>query len=364
MNKEPIRKEIEKLKPYVPGKSAAEVEKELKITSIVKLASNENPLGPSPKALELIKRRLNDLSIYPDQHSIELKEALAKKLGLDMKNIIIGNGSDEIMQLAAATFLSAREEAIISENTFSTYEFVVRLFDGNPIFIPLKDYTYDLEAMAKAIGGKTKLIFLCNPNNPTGTIFTDKAFDSFLKNVPKNVIVVIDEAYSEYVECKDYPKSIDYVKEGKSIIVLRTFSKIYGLAGLRVGYGIARPEIINYLNLVKLPFNVNRLAQGAATASLEDSEQIKRSIKSNKEGKAYLYSELDKLGLKFLKTEANFIWIDVKRAADVLFMELMRQGIIVRPLSSFSMPEAIRVTVGTAEQNKRLIEALKDILQK
>ena len=359
MDKEPIRKELEKLKPYIPGKSKEEVEKELKITKVIKLASNENPLGPSPKALELIKERLNSLSVYPDQHSIELKEGISKKLGLDTNNIIVGNGSDEIMQLAAATFLSAREEAILSENTYSTYEFVVRLFDGDPVFIPLKNYTYDLEGMAKAITDRTKLIFLCNPNSPTGTIYTAKEFDSFLKKVPKNVIVVSDEAYSEYVESKDYPKSIDYVREGRNMIVLRTFSKIYGLAGLRAGYGIAKPEIIKYLNLVKLPFNVNRLAQGAAAVSLEDDDHIEKSIKSNKEGKAYLYSELEKLGLNFLKTEANFIWIDVKRNADVLFMELMRQGVIIRPLSSFGMPEAIRVTVGTAEQNKRFIETLK-----
>ncbi|MCX5725650.1 MAG: histidinol-phosphate transaminase, partial [Candidatus Saganbacteria bacterium] len=241
MDKEPIRKELDKLKPYIPGRSREEVERELKITKVIKLASNENPLGPSPKALELIKKRLPDLNIYPDQHSTELREALSKKLNLDMKNLIVGNGSDEIMQLAAATFLSAREEALISRNTFSTYEFCTRLMDGEPIFVGLKDNTYDLEGFANAITVKTKLIWLCNPNSPTGTIFTAKEFDSFMKKVPKNVIVVIDEAYSEYVESKDYPKSIDYVREGRSIIVLRTFSKIYGLAGLRIGYGIAKP---------------------------------------------------------------------------------------------------------------------------
>ncbi len=357
--KEPIRKSIDKLKPYIPGRAAEEVQRELKIPSVVKLASNENPLGPSSLALDIIQRRLKDISIYPDQNSIELKEVLAKRLEVDVSNLIIGNGSDEIMLLAAATFLTAGEEAIISRNTFSTYEFCTRLMDGEPSFVDLKDYTYNLEGFAKAITNKTKLVWLCNPNNPTGTIFTQKQLDSFLNKIPKNAIVVIDEAYNEYVESPEYPTSIKYVKEGQNVIVLRTFSKIYGLAGLRVGYGIAKTGLIKYLSLVKLPFNVNRIAQAAAVAALDDKEHLKKSLKNNQEGKKYLYSELDKMGLNYLKTEANFIWIDVKTSADALFMRMMREGVIVRPLSSFDMLEAIRVTIGTPEQNKRFIEAFK-----
>jgi len=356
-----IRKGIKKLKPYIPGKGKEEAKKAGAV-EIIKLASNENPLGPSPKALKLIQRRLKDSSVYPDQYAIEIKTALAKKLGVKEENLTIGNGSDEIMQLAAATFLSTGDEVVLSRNTFSTYEFVTRLFDGQPIFVPLKNYSYDLPAMADKIGEKTKLVFLCNPNNPTGTIFRAAELEAFLSILPKGVIVVIDEAYSEYVESKDYPDSIKYVKQGKDIIVLRTFSKIYGLAGLRIGYAIARPEIINYLNLVKLPFNVNRTAIAGALGGLEDKAFVKKSLKLNKDGKKHLYKELEALGLKYVKTEANFIYFEIKGLADVMFMELMRRGAIIRPLSSFDMPNSIRVTVGTKKQNKRFIEALKEVV--
>jgi len=359
-----IRKEINKIKPYVPGKSAKEVEIELNVQGVIKLASNENPLGPSPKAQELIKKRLKDVNVYPDQTSIELREALSGKLGVDKDCIIIGNGSDEIMQLAAATFLSAGEDSLISENTFSTYEFCTRLFDGNPVFIPQKDFKYDLDGFASKMTEKTKLVWLCNPNNPTGTAFSQKELEAFLAKIPKNVIVVIDEAYGEYVETEDFPKSVDFVKQGRNVIVLRTFSKIYGLAGLRIGYGIAKQDIIKYLNLTKLPFNVNRLALAGAIAGLEDKEFVEKSKKMVSEGKKYLYSELDQLKLKYQKTEANFIFVDVNRNTDKVFVEMMKKGVIIRPLSSFGFGEAIRVTVGTKEQNSRLIEALKAVLGK
>lgn len=359
-----IRKELKNIKPYVPGKPAGEAEFELKISGVIKLASNENPLGPSPRALEAIQKKLKDVNVYPDQTSMELREALSKKLGIDKEWLIIGNGSDEIMQLAAATFLSAKEEALISENTFSTYEFCTRLFDGNPVFVPLKDYKYNLDGFAKRITGKTKLVWLCAPNNPTGTIFTKAELEGFLTKVPKSAIVVIDEAYGEYAESPDYTTGIEYVKKGQNVIVLKTFSKIYGLAGLRIGYGIAKPEIIKYLNLAKLPFNVNRLAVAAGVSALEDKDFVAKSLKMNREGKKLLYAEFDKMGLKYVKTEANFVFVDVNRNCDKVFMEMMRQGVIIRPLSSFGFGEAIRVTVGTEEQNKRFVESLKTVLQK
>ena len=266
------------------------------------------------------------------------------------------------MLLCAATFLNAREEVVLSKNTFSTYEFVTRLMDGDPVFVDLKNYTYDLEGMRAAISPKTKLIFVCSPNNPTGTISAKKEIENLLAQVPEKVIIVLDEAYSEYVESKEYPDSLEYIKQGKNIIVLRTFSKIYGLAGLRVGYGIARPDLIKYLNLVKLPFNVNRLAQMTAVEALKDGAFIKKSRTNNREGKKYLYAELEKLKLKFVPTEANFIFIEIGRDADLFFMKLMKQGVIVRPLSSFGLREAIRVTIGTPEQNRKFIEALKKVL--
>ncbi len=354
MAEEIIRPAIKELKEYIPGKTPKE-------PGIIKLSSNENPFGPSPKALEAINKEAKNLQIYPDQKSILLREALSKKLKIDEDCIIIGNGSDEIMQLAAATFLKSGEEVILSKNTFSVYEFVTRLLDGRPVFVDLKDYAQDLDAVAKAVTAKTKMIFLCNPHNPTGTLFTAKDLEAFLKKIPENILVIIDEAYAEYVETKDFPESLKLVKQFTNILVLRTFSKFYGLAGLRVGYGIANKDLIHYMFRAKLPFNVNRLAQAGAKAALDDTEFLERTYKNNIEGKKYLYAELDKLGLEHKKTESNFIYINVKRPADELFINMMKQRVIIRPLTSFGLPEAIRISIGTKEQNEKFIEALKKV---
>ncbi|MBU0687050.1 MAG: histidinol-phosphate transaminase [Candidatus Margulisbacteria bacterium] len=355
MVKDKIRPSLEEIKPYVPGKNPD-------VETVIKLASNENPLGPSKKAMSAIRAGLKKINIYPDQHALLLKDALSRKLGVSPAHIIVGNGSDEIMQFVTAAFLNAREQVITSKHTFSTYEFVTRVFDGEPLFAETRDRAHSLDEISGAVTLTTKLIFLCNPNNPTGTIFTHKQLVKFLNQLPKGVIVVLDEAYREYVESKDFPDSLALIKEGRDIIVLRTFSKIYGLAALRVGYGIARPEIIKYLNLVKLPFNVNGLAQIAGAAALKDTAHVKRSIKNNKAGKKYLYKELDALGLDYKKTEANFIFVSLKQNADEMFLNLMRKGVIIRPLTSFGLPQAIRVTVGTPAQNKKFVEALKKVL--
>jgi histidinol-phosphate aminotransferase len=349
-----IRPAIKGIKEYIPGKTPKE-------PGIVKLASNENPFGPSPKALEAIAKEAKNLQIYPDQKSILLREALAKKLKVADDNIIIGNGSDEIMQLAAATFLKPGEEVILSKNTFSIYEMVTRVFDGKLVFVDLKDYAQDLDAMAAAITPKTKLIFLCNPHNPTGSLISKKALHDFLTKVPDNVLVVIDEAYIEFTDPKLAPESISYVLEGKNVLVLRTFSKFYGLAGLRAGYGIAPKELIGYMMRVKPPFNVNRLAQAGAKAALDDKAFTNKTYKNNLEGKKYLYAELDKLGLEYKKTESNFIFVNIKRSADELFMQLMKKGIIIRPLTSFGLPQAIRVSIGTKEQNQKFISSLANL---
>lgn len=356
MVKEQVRPSLEEIKPYLPGKTPKE-------EGIIKLASNENPLGPSRKALTAIRQSLKRANIYPDQHSLLLKDALSRKLGVSPAHLICGNGSDEIMQFITATFLNAREQVITSKHTFSTYDFVTHVFDGEPFAADATDYEHSLDEIAANVSLKTKIIFLCNPNNPTGTIFTHKQLVRFLEKLPKGVLVVLDEAYSEYAESKDFPKSLELLKEGRDIIILRTFSKIYGLAALRVGYGIAKPEIIKYLNLVKLPFNVNGIAQIAAVAALKDTAHVKRSIRNNKAGKKYLYAALDELGLEYKKTEANFIFINLKRKADEVFLDLMRRGVIIRPLTSFGAPEAIRVTVGTPSQNKKFITALEKVLQ-
>ncbi|MFH1683601.1 MAG: histidinol-phosphate transaminase [Candidatus Margulisiibacteriota bacterium] len=355
MAEEFLRDAVKGIKEYVPGKTPKE-------PGIVKLASNENPFGPSPKALEAISKEAKNLQIYPDQKSILLREALSKMLKIKDNCIIIGNGSDEIMQIAAATFLNPGEEVIIPENTFSLYEFVVRIFDGKLVFVPLKDLAQDLDAMAKAVTPKTKMIFLCNPHNPTGTMINRKDFHEFLKKVPDNVLVIVDEAYAEFVESKELPESLSYVLEGKNVLVLRTFSKFYGLAGLRVGYGIAKAELVKYLFRLKPPFNVNRLAQAGAKAALDDKKFLEKTYKNNLEGKKYLYAELDKLGLGYIKTESNFILINIKKPADQMFLEMMKQRIIIRPLTSFGLPEAIRVSIGTKEQNEKFIAALKKLL--
>ncbi len=354
MIEDAVRPNLSSLPPYVPGENPEQA-------GVIKLASNENPLGPSPLAMEFIKKSLSGLSVYPDQHASLLKEALAEKLSVSADNLIVGNGSDEIMFMAAAAFLTAGEEAIISKNTFSSYEFVCRLMDGRPVMVDLKNYAYDLEGMLAALTPKSKLIFICSPNNPTGTISPRKELESFLSRVPENVIVVIDEAYREYVESSEYPDTIKYIKDRPNLLVLRTFSKIYGLAGLRVGYGIASEKLIKYLRLVKLPFNVNGLAL-AAREALKDEGFVQKSIKNNQEGKKYLYTELNKLGLKNIPTEANFIFVELGQEADMVFINLMKEGVIVRPLSSFGFKSALRVTIGTPEQNKKFIGAMKKVL--
>ncbi len=344
-----IRPEIKGIKDYTPGKT---------VPGLIKLASNENPFGPSPKALEAIKKAGKTLHIYPDQKSTLLREALAKKFGLKENNTIIGNGSDEIMQIAAATYLKSNEEVIISKNTFSVYEFVTRLLGGKPVFVALKNLEQDLEAMAEAINPKTKMIFLCNPHNPTGTYISMEKITDFIKKVPKNILIVIDEAYAEFSEASDFPGSVNLVNQNENVLILRTLSKFYGLAGLRIGYGLAQPELIKYMFRAKLPFNVSRLAQEGAIAALSDKAFEQKTFKNNAEGKKYLYSELEKRGVEYKKTEANFVFINLKKSADQFFMGMMKKGIIIRPLTSFGFPEAIRVSIGTKEQNKKFIACL------
>ncbi|MFA4967632.1 MAG: histidinol-phosphate transaminase [Candidatus Margulisiibacteriota bacterium] len=347
------RPNVNEIKDYIPGKTPKE-------PGAVKLASNENPFGPSPKALDAIAKEAKNLQIYPDQKSTLLRGALAKKFGLAADCFVCGNGSDDIMQILGATYLNPGDEVIISKNTFSVYELVARMFDGKMVFVALNDFALDLESIGSAITNKTKMIFLTNPNNPTGTIFTAKEFDSFMGKVPENVLVIVDEAYAEYVESKDFPNTINYIKEGRSVVALRTFSKFYGLAGLRIGYGAGPKELIAPMFRTKMPFNVNRLAQAAAGAALDDKEFLDKTYKNNLEGKKYFYSELDKLGIKYKKTESNFIFIDIQKSADEFFLNMMREGIIIRPLTSFGLPEAIRVSIGTREQNEKFMAVLKN----
>jgi histidinol-phosphate aminotransferase len=347
-----IRQALEDIKDYIPGKNPTK-------PGMIKLASNENPFGPSPKALKAIVDETRRLHIYPDQKSILLRDALSKKLSLPGSQIIIGNGSDEIMQIVACTVLNPGEEVIIPKNTFSLYEFVARLMAGLPVLVDLKNYEQDLDSMARAVTPKTKIIFLCNPHNPSGTYINQAKLNAFLASVPNNVLVIIDEAYAEFSDAKDFPDAVSLVKKHENILVLRTFSKYYGLAGLRVGYGLANENLVKYLFRAKLPFNVSRLAQAGALASLDDKAYLEKTYKNNIEGKTYLYQEFGKMGLAYLATQSNFIFIDIKQEADGCFLEMLKKGVIIRPLTSFGLPNAIRVSIGTKEHSQKLISALK-----
>ncbi|MEK7842342.1 MAG: histidinol-phosphate transaminase [Deltaproteobacteria bacterium] len=353
-----VSDEIETLIPYPPGKPIEEVERELGIKGSIKLASNENPLGPSPKAVDAVSKALKNLHRYPDGGCYYLKEKLAKRLGVKPENLIIGNGSNEIIELVVRTFLRPGAEAIMGNPSFAVYPLVVPAAGGKAVLVPLKNLTHDLDAMADAITEKTKIVFIANPNNPTGTMVAKKELDKFCARMPEDIILVLDEAYYEFVTSRDFPNSFEYLKEGKNVVILRTFSKIYGLAGLRIGYGIAPEKLVFYMNKVRQPFNVNSLAQIAAMAALDDEEHLKKSQKNNKEGLEYLFNELKAMGIEHVTTQANFFLIKVGKGKEI-YDALLRQGVIVRPMASYGLGEYIRVTVGTAEENKRFMEAIR-----
>jgi histidinol-phosphate aminotransferase len=348
---------IQALEPYPPGKPIDELEREYGVSGSIKLASNENPLGPSPKAIEAIRRALLDVNRYPDGSCYHLKRALARKIGVSPETLLIGNGSNEILELAVRTFLRAGEEAVMADQAFIIYRMLVQGQGGRAKCIPLRNFTHDLEAIAEAVTPETRLVFLANPNNPTGTIFKRDAWDEFLAAVPENVIVVMDEAYAEYVDDKDYPDTLADLRRRRPILVLRTFSKIYGLAGLRVGYGVGQPELIDLMNRLRAPFNVNTLAQVAALAALGDDEHVQRTRQVNREGMAYLREALTRLGYELVPSWANFILVRVGSALRV-YDALLRLGVIVRPVPVYGFPEHLRVSVGTREENERLIGAL------
>jgi histidinol-phosphate aminotransferase len=350
-----VRQTVLGMEPYNPGKPIEEVKRELGLTDVIKLASNENPLGPSPLAKQAIVSSVEEANLYPDGSGFALRQKLAKKFEVAMDEIILGSGSDEIISMLAQTFIAPGDEAVTSETSFVRYEQAVALMDGVMKFAPMQNYTYDLKAIAKLITPKTKLVFIANPNNPTGTMVDKTAVAELMQRVPPEVLVVFDEAYYEYVQNPEYPQTFEYFRNGKNVIILRTFSKIYGLAGFRVGYGFANPELLNLLNKVRPPFNVNRMAQIAALASLDDVAHVNKSRETNRLGKEYIYAECSKLGLEYVPTAANFILIKCPINAKQIFDNLLRQGVIVRQTST----QHIRVTIGTMPQNERFIIALK-----
>ena len=356
-----VRKGIMDLKPYIPGKPIEDVKRELGLKEVIKLASNETSVGPSPLAVEAIKKEVENINLYPEATSKLLREKLADKLKIDKEMIIYGNGADDVIDLIGMAFINEGDEVITCETTFPAYRTAVKIMGGKFISVKLKDFRFDLGKIVKRINEKTKMIFLCNPNNPTGTIITKEEVSAFMRKVPQDVIVVFDEAYYDYVEDKNYPNSLSYILEGKNVIVIRTFSKIAGIAGVRVGYGIAKPELIGYLRRVVNPFTTNRLAQVAALASLDDEEHRRKVLSSNQEGKKYLYRELKKLELFYVPTETNFIFVDVKEGSEVIFNKLLKKGVIIRPGKPYGCANFIRVTIGTAYENKKFIQAIREI---
>ncbi|HOQ08823.1 MAG TPA: histidinol-phosphate transaminase [Syntrophomonadaceae bacterium] len=357
------RSAIFSLKPYVPGKPIEEVKRELGLEDIVKLASNENPLGPSPLAQRAAASILDQLHYYPDSNCFELKQKLSERYNLSPSSILIGNGSDELLKLAALAFLNPGEQVVLPQPSFSAYEFSAKVMDGVCLPVPLADFTHDLSAMLQAVTEQTKIIYICNPNNPTGTIVSREQIDEFMSQVPDHVLVVFDEAYSEYAESPDYVSGLEYLRAGKNVMVCRTFSKIYGLAGLRIGYAFTTPEIAGAIERVTDPFNVNSVAQIAALAALDDFEHLWTSQELNQKGKHYLYEQLNNLGLYYVPTQANFIFIDTRQDCRKVFQGLLQQGVIVRPGDVFGYPTFIRVTIGTAAENARFINSLRTVLE-
>jgi histidinol-phosphate aminotransferase len=353
---------IRTLVPYAPGKPIEEVEREYGIANSIKLASNENPLGPSPKALNAIREKLEQLHLYPDGDCFYLKQALAKKLAVSPEQLIFGNGSNEIIELAAHTFMRAGDEAVMARQAFVVYKLIVQAVGGHAKEVPLRNFTHDLKAIAKTISSKTRMVFLANPNNPTGTIYRREEWEWFLEQVPPEVLIIADEAYFEYVSAPDYPDSLRYHSSGRTLLTLRTFSKLYGLAGLRIGYGIGSKEIVSLMQRVRQPFNINAAAQWGALAALEDREHVERSLELNRHGMEYLTKELSRLGVEFVPSEANFILIRVGNG-EAIFKQLLSRRVIVRPMGAYDFPEYVRVTVGTMAENREFIRGLEKTIK-
>jgi histidinol-phosphate aminotransferase len=347
---------------YKPGKSTDDVKRELGLTEITKLASNENPYGYSPKVKEAILAEMDNISLYPDGAAVELTKVLAHKLGVDTNQLIFGMGSDEIILMIARAYLVPGDETIMATTTFPQYKHNSEIEGATVFEVPLKEGKHDLEAMLSRITDKTKIVWICNPNNPTGTIVTHDEVEAFLKAVPSNVLVVLDDAYNEYTVTDEYPRTFELLAAYKNAISLRTFSKIYGLASLRIGYGIGDPEVIRTINQVREPFNTTRFAQAAAIASLNDDQFIAECREKNAEGRVYFQAEFARLGLFSFPAHGNFIMVDVKRPAAEVFQSLLKRGFIIRQDPEWKKPTFLRITIGSREQNEKLIQALEAAL--
>jgi histidinol-phosphate aminotransferase len=352
---------IRGLPVYVPGRPVEEVEHELKIHA-VKLASNENPLGPSPKAVEAARRAIGEANWYPDGGSKRLREVLGARLGVSAEEIFVGLGSSELIDLASRVLLRPGLQGITSEGSFALFSIAIRASGGELVHTPLRNYTFDLPAIADAITPRTRIIYIANPNNPTGTAFGAAEFDKFLLRVPNHVLVVLDEAYLEYAERCDMPRSIEIFRGRDNLLILRTFSKVYGLAGLRVGYCIGHVGLVREMNKLRTPFNITSVGQAAALAALDDDEHVRRSVETNHVERQRLFDGLSKLGLQPVRSETNFLFVEIGPEAKAVCEALLHDGVIVRPLGWMGLPEAIRISVGNEEENFKLLAAISRVL--
>jgi histidinol-phosphate aminotransferase len=353
---------IFKIKPYVPGKPIDEVRRELGLKSVIKLASNENPYPPSPKVLAAINAAAREVNRYPDGGCFLLRRALARKLNVDDDQLIFGNGSDEVIILAVKAFAAKGDEVIIAKPSFLIYEIASTLSGARVHQVPLKDFRYDLQGMKAKVNARTKIIFIGNPDNPAGTYITARQAEEFVKSVPKSTLVFFDEAYFEYVEARDYPDSLSLVKKYPNVMVTRTFSKMYGLAGLRIGYGIARREIIDILNRLREPFNVNSIAQAAALAVLGDQVYYRKITRDVNEQRQFLYRSFDRMNISYEISFTNFILVQVGDDSTQVASALLKKGVIIRDMAVWGLKGYIRVSIGNAEENKRFIKSLQEII--
>jgi len=359
---------VRALKPYAPGKPLSELEREYGIRHAVKLASNENPLGPSPRVLAALRAQFDDLARYPDGNGFGLKTALAKKLGVPMECITLGNGSNDVLELVARAFLSPASAAVYSAHAFAVYPIVTQAIGARSNVAPAHDgsrgpkYGHDLDAMAECVDAETRVVFIANPNNPTGTWLGHDELRAFVEGVRSDIVVVIDEAYFEYVSEADYPNAMAWVAEFPNLLVTRTFSKAYGLASLRVGYGVCQPEMADLLNRVRQPFNVSSFGQAAAEAALEDEAHLQQSVQLNQAGMRQLVDGLQALDLAFIPSVGNFVSVDVGRQPAEVYEALLRVGVIVRPVDNYGLPGHLRISIGLPEENQRFLDALAEVL--
>jgi histidinol-phosphate aminotransferase len=352
------------LKPYVPGKPVSELERELGITGSIKLASNENPLGPSPRAVAAAQAALAELARYPDGGGFELRRALAERHGVDMACVTLGNGSNDVLDMVARAFLHPCVETVMAEHCFAVYPISAQAVGATIRVAPARDRGHDLDAMRALVNEHTRVVWVANPNNPTGTWLPRQPLRAFLGGLPAHVIAVVDEAYVEYVDAPDYPDASQWLAELPNLVVTRTFSKAYGLAALRVGYALSSPAIADLLNRVRQPFNVNSVALAAAHAALGDQEHIRRGVELNRQGMAQLVAGLGTLGLGYIPSVGNFLAIDLGRPAAPIDQALLREGVITRPIANYGLPNHLRVTVGLPEENARFLAALARVLDR